>query len=65
LLAARDLPVPACDTDPLNLDSLSLAWLVHLLDVELDVRVELSAVQDDSFDSVASLVRHINQKTVP
>jgi acyl carrier protein len=61
LLARRDLPVPAADTDPLNLDSLSLAWLVHSLDVELNVQLEPMSDDDTSFSSIAVIVEYVNR----
>lgn len=59
LLATRDLPVPAGDLDPLYLDSLSVAWLVHSLDVELNVQVRMGD-DDGAFDSIATLVEFVN-----
>jgi hypothetical protein len=59
LLARRDLPVPAGDLDPLYLDSLSLAWLVHSLDVDLNIPVSLGD-DESAFHSISSIVEHVN-----
>jgi len=63
LLAGRELPVPSHDSDPLNLDSLSVAWLLHSVDLEFGVELDGS---DDhgSFVSIEAIVAYVNESIV-